>query len=133
LPYPDNEFDLVISLSSMHQWKNPEKTFPEIVRVLKRGGSVFISDIRRDQFYLPFYFYVQKMGTSFGKEIAQNLMNGYKASYTVSQIRELLESQGMNRWNIEKNGKWFNIAWLPSESNNSELSEISSGKQGRKK
>lgn len=127
LPYQDNEFNLVISLVSMHQWKNPEKTFPEIVRVIKRGGSVFISDIRRDQFYLPFYFYAQKMGSSFGKEIGQNLMNGYKASYTVSQIKELLDSQGMNSWNVEKSGMWFNITWMPTESNKSDLTQVSSG------
>jgi ubiquinone/menaquinone biosynthesis C-methylase UbiE len=135
LPFPDNEFELVISLSSMHQWKNPEKTLPEIVRVLKRGGSVFISDIRRDQFYLPFYFYAQKMGSSFGKEVTQNLINGYKASYTVAQVKELLESQGLNRWNVQSNGKWFNIGWMPSESNNSEYTQVSSseksGEQGK--
>ena len=130
LPYPDNEFDLVISLLSMHQWKNPEKTFSEIIRVMKRGGSVFISDIRRDQFYLPYYFFAQKMGSSFGKEITQNLVNGYKASYTVSQIKELLESQGMNSWNVEKKGKWLNIIWMPTESNISELTGISSDESG---
>jgi ubiquinone/menaquinone biosynthesis C-methylase UbiE len=133
LPYPDNEFELVFSLISMHQWKNPEKTLPEIMRVIKRGGSVFISDIRRDQFYLPFYFFAQKMGSSFGKEIAKNLANGYKASYTVSQIREILESQGMNHWNIEKNGKWFDITWISSDSNNPDSSEVSSGEDGGKR
>lgn len=130
LPFPDNEFELVMSLSSMHQWKNPGKTLLEIVRVLKRGGSVFVSDIRRDQFYMPFYFFAQKMGSSFGKEITQNLINGYKASYTVAQVKELLESLGLNRWNVASNGKWFNITWMPSESNNSEYTQVSSREEG---
>ena len=129
LPYPDNEFDLVFSLISMHQWKNPEKTFPEIIRVLKRGGTVFVSDIRRDQFYMPFYFFAQKMGSSFGKEIAQNLINGYKASYTAAQVKEILESQGINSWNIDKEGKWLNITWMPSESNDSGLTQVSTDEE----
>lgn len=127
LPFPDNEFDLVISLSSMHQWKDPEKTLPEISRVLKTGGSVFISDFRREQLYLPFYFFVQKISSAFGKEIGQNLMAAFKASYSTSQVREMLERLGMDGWSVEKNGKWFNIISLSSNTGEPKLTEMSTG------
>ena len=109
LPFPDNEFDLVISLASMHQWKDPEKTLQEIPRVLKDGGSVFISDFRREQLYLPFYFFARKIGSTFGKEIGQNLIEAYKASYHTSQVKDMIERLGLDDWNVEKDGKWFYV------------------------
>ena len=130
LPFPDNEFDLVISLSSMHQWKNPEKTLPEIARVIKENGTVFISDFRREQFYLPFYFFARGMGSSYGSEIGQNLLAGYKASYTTSRIRDLLDERELDGWEIEKSGKRFIIMSSPSGSNKSlsgDVTEIEKG------
>lgn len=130
LPYPDREFDLVISLSSMHQWKNPEKTLPEIARVVKDNGAVFISDFRREQFFLPFYFFARGMGSSYGSEIGRNLLAGYKASYTTSRIKELLEEQRLDGWEIEKRGKWFYITTPISRSNNPESAGVTEPEKG---
>jgi ubiquinone/menaquinone biosynthesis C-methylase UbiE len=120
LPFPDNEFDLVISLSSLHQWRNPEKTFTDIARVLKDEGTIFISDFQRKRFFMPFYFFAQKIGSSFGKEIGQNLMAAYRASYTTKQVAEILEKLGLDTWEVEKNGRWFDIISPPSEHNDSD-------------
>lgn len=117
LPFPDNEFDLVISLFSMHQWKDPEKTLGEISRVVREDGTVFISDIRREQFYLPFYFFARRMRSLYGNEIGENLLAGYKASFTTTQIRELLEEYRFDGWDVEKSGKWFFIRTATSGSN----------------
>lgn len=114
LPFPDNEFDAVISLSSIHQWKNPEKTFLEIERVRKKDGIVFLSDFRREQFFLPYYFFVRKMRSAFGKEVGSNLRSAFKASYTTSQIREILKGTGLTDWTVDKNGKWFQIISQPA-------------------
>ena len=85
IPFPDNEFDLVLSLSSMHQWKNPRKTLPEIARVVKGSGRVFISDFRREQFYLPFYFFARRMGSLYGNEIGGNLLGVVLNNINISQ------------------------------------------------
>jgi ubiquinone/menaquinone biosynthesis C-methylase UbiE len=47
LPFPDREFDLVISTLSFHHWKQPEKALDEIYRVLREGGEAWIYDIPR--------------------------------------------------------------------------------------
>lgn len=130
LPFPDNEFDLVMSLSSMHQWKNPEKTLQEIARVIKDEGTVFISDFRREQFYLPFYFFANRMASSYGNEIGQNLLAAYKASFATSQIRELLEQQRLGGWETTKGGKWFYVTTPIQESNNPESAEVVEKKKG---
>ncbi len=47
LPFPDTEFDLVISTLSFHHWKQPEKALDEIYRVLREGGEAWIYDVPR--------------------------------------------------------------------------------------
>jgi ubiquinone/menaquinone biosynthesis C-methylase UbiE len=47
LPFPDREFDLVISTLSFHHRKQPEKALDEIYRVLREGGEAWIYDIPR--------------------------------------------------------------------------------------
>jgi len=42
IPYPDNEFEVVISLWVVEHLKNPEKVFLELKRVLKPGGKMLL-------------------------------------------------------------------------------------------
>jgi ubiquinone/menaquinone biosynthesis C-methylase UbiE len=44
LPFADGSFDMVVSCSSFHYWREPEKALVEITRVLKPGGRVVITD-----------------------------------------------------------------------------------------
>ena len=48
LPFDDNTFEAVFTNGSLHEWANPCGAFDEIWRVLKPGGSYFISDLRRN-------------------------------------------------------------------------------------
>ncbi|MGI6109459.1 MAG: class I SAM-dependent methyltransferase, partial [Eubacteriaceae bacterium] len=44
LPYLDNSFDIVVSTTSFHHYKQPEKVMSEVRRVLKSGGLFVICD-----------------------------------------------------------------------------------------
>lgn len=46
-PFKDNSFDVVISRSSLGYWKDKDRSFDEILRVLKPGSYFFICDIRK--------------------------------------------------------------------------------------
>jgi ubiquinone/menaquinone biosynthesis C-methylase UbiE len=48
MQFSDALFDLLISRSTIHHWRNPAKAFQEIYRILKPGGVAIIHDIRRD-------------------------------------------------------------------------------------
>ncbi len=48
LPFPDAEFDLVVSTLSFHHWKQPEKALDEIYRVTREGGEAWIYDVPRE-------------------------------------------------------------------------------------
>ncbi len=45
LPFPENEFDLVVSTLSMHHWPDPVRGLAEIRRVLKPTGQAYIYDV----------------------------------------------------------------------------------------
>jgi ubiquinone/menaquinone biosynthesis C-methylase UbiE len=44
LPFADHSFDLVVSSLSLHHWDRPEAAVPELARVLRPGGRVYIYD-----------------------------------------------------------------------------------------
>lgn len=113
LPFADDTFDAVVSLLSLHRWKNPRAIFTEIERVRKKGSLTLISDFRRDQAFLPFYTFVQQTRFAMGKEIAVNLLNSFKASYTVEEIEEVIKAAGLSGWQLEKNGRLLTVKSPP--------------------
>jgi ubiquinone/menaquinone biosynthesis C-methylase UbiE len=46
LPYPDQSFDLIITSMSQHHWTDVEGALPELRRVLRTGGRLWIYDAR---------------------------------------------------------------------------------------
>jgi ubiquinone/menaquinone biosynthesis C-methylase UbiE len=62
LPFPDREFDLVLTTLSFHHWKQPEKGLDEIYRVLREGGEAWIYDVPRDFNKTMFAYMEDKYG-----------------------------------------------------------------------
>jgi ubiquinone/menaquinone biosynthesis C-methylase UbiE len=62
LPFPDAEFDLVISTLSFHHWKQPEKALDEIYRVLREGGEAWIYDVPRQMDRAAWEYLKQRYG-----------------------------------------------------------------------
>jgi len=48
LPFADQTFDLVVSTSSLHHWRNPARGIRECFRVTAPGGQCWICDLRTD-------------------------------------------------------------------------------------
>lgn len=88
MPFNDGSFDAVFTNGSLHEWSNPKDTFSEIWRVLKKGGRVFISDLRRDMLFLLKWFL---MINTKPKEIRPGLITSINAAYTLDELRELIK------------------------------------------
>ena len=88
MPFDDEEFDAVFTNGSLHEWSDPGNTFNEIWRVLKKGGRVFISDLRRDMFFLIKWFLWINTKP---KEIRPGLITSINAAYTPDEFKELIK------------------------------------------
>ena len=88
MPFEDEKFDAVFTNGSLHEWSKPKNTLNEIWRVLKKGGSVFISDLRRDMFFLIKWFLWINTKP---KEIRPGLITSINAAYTPDELKELVK------------------------------------------
>ena len=88
MPFDDAAFDAVFTNGSLHEWADPRAIFDEIGRVLKPGGRVFISDLRRDVIAPARWFLW--LGTS-PKEIRPGLITSLNAAYTPDELPALIK------------------------------------------
>lgn len=88
MPFADKTFDAVISAGSLHEWEKPAQIFNEMYRVLKDGGRIFVSDLKRDSSLLV------KMLMSLTVKPA-SMRSGLKSSlcaaYTTSEIKVIIQ------------------------------------------
>jgi ubiquinone/menaquinone biosynthesis C-methylase UbiE len=88
MPFEDEKCDAVFTNGSLHEWSDPESTFNEIWRVLKKGGRVFISDLRRDILFLIKWL---TWITTKPKEIRPSLITSINLTYTPDEFKELVK------------------------------------------
>jgi len=100
IPLEDESFDAVFTNGSLHEWSNPKDTFNEIWRVLKKGGRVFISDLRRDMFFLIKWILWISVKP---KGIRPGLITSINAAYTPDELRELLKATRLSNCHVSGN------------------------------
>ena len=87
MPFDEESFDSVISNGSLHEWENPIKVFDEVWRVLRPGGRYCITDLRRD---VGTFKRTMVYASTRPKQMRPGLLSSLDASYTLSEITELL-------------------------------------------
>jgi ubiquinone/menaquinone biosynthesis C-methylase UbiE len=88
MPFDNTMFDAVFTNGSLHEWADPKNTLNEIWRVLKKGGMIFISDLRRDMvILLKWFLYIATKP----KEIRPGLISSINAAYTPDELKELIK------------------------------------------
>jgi ubiquinone/menaquinone biosynthesis C-methylase UbiE len=87
LPFADASFDAAFTNGSLHEWANPRATFDEMWRVVKPGGRLFVSDLRRDMMLLARWFLY--LATK-PREIRPGLVTSIDAAYTHAELEGLL-------------------------------------------
>jgi ubiquinone/menaquinone biosynthesis C-methylase UbiE len=99
MPFDSESFDAVFSNGSMHEWVEPLKVFHEINRVLKPGGVFCISDMRRDVNTLLKWL-IYSMAKP--REIKPGFITSLNASYTVEEMRALLDRSDLKYGAVKK-------------------------------
>ena len=87
LPFEDNAFDAAFTSRSLHEWLNPGTIFTEFWRVLKPGGRLYVSDLRRDLSRSARNFLEQRVQSEL---ILESLRASIGAAYTTADVTSLL-------------------------------------------
>jgi ubiquinone/menaquinone biosynthesis C-methylase UbiE len=73
IPFPDDHFTVVVSVSSYHHWADPEAGLKEIIRVLSAAGRVHIVEAAKEKGH--------GLDEESAEELAQTLLDvGYATS-----------------------------------------------------
>jgi len=78
------KYDLVYSTYTLHHWDDPKGVIRILLGTLKDGGALFIHDLRR-----AWWLYCLPIQNGFFYSI--------RASYRASEIREMIESMGIEQ------------------------------------
>jgi ubiquinone/menaquinone biosynthesis C-methylase UbiE len=100
IPFEQKTFDAVFTNGSLHEWSAPQKTFNEFWRILKPGGRIFISDLRRNMpALIKWFLWIN----SKPKEIRPGLITSIKAAYTPGELKELIKGTKLSKCEVTAN------------------------------
>jgi ubiquinone/menaquinone biosynthesis C-methylase UbiE len=101
MPFPDDEFDFVVSSGSLHHWEEPLPVFNEIARVLKPNGGCLIRDSKRLGAGGARLF-AWAIGLTLPADFRQHYWGSIRSSYTAAELQDILSRSHLQSWRIEE-------------------------------
>lgn len=95
MPYPDLEFDMVISNSLVHHLPDPLSFFREIKRLVRPNGGILIRDLIRPENERIVDDLVAKIGGDYDLHQQQLFSDSLKAALTLTEVQELIDRVGL--------------------------------------
>jgi ubiquinone/menaquinone biosynthesis C-methylase UbiE len=95
MPYPDLEFDMVVSNSLVHHLPDPLSLFQEISRLVKIDGAILIRDLIRPDNDLIVNELVAKFGGDYDKHQQQLFHDSLQAALTLAEVQEIIDRVGL--------------------------------------
>jgi ubiquinone/menaquinone biosynthesis C-methylase UbiE len=95
IPYPDLEFDMVVSNSLVHHLAEPLVLFKEISRLVKPDGAILIRDLIRPESEEGVNELVAKFGGDYDRQQQQLFGDSLKAALTTAEVKDLIDRAGL--------------------------------------
>ena len=113
MPYPDLEFDMVISNSLVHHIPDPLSLFQEIKRLVRPGGAILIRDLIRPESDDIVNELVAKIGKEYDTYQQQLFRDSLNAALTLVEVQDMIDRVGLAQvelaqsselhWTIKRN------------------------------
>jgi ubiquinone/menaquinone biosynthesis C-methylase UbiE len=116
LPLLNNSLNFAVSTLSLHHWVHPLVGLEEIYRVLRPGGRLLLFDLRRDP--MRIFFWLLRFGQA--RVVPEPLrrvgepLGSIQASYTPSEIQDLLRQTPFGKGRIEEGMGWV-FVWATKD------------------
>jgi ubiquinone/menaquinone biosynthesis C-methylase UbiE len=101
LPYPNWEFDTVISNSLVHHLPDPQSFFQQVARLVKPNGAVLIRDLLRPDSLAEIDRLVTEAG-DYGPRQNQLFRDSLAAAFTLAEIQDLVAAAGMTDYQLSQ-------------------------------
>lgn len=97
MPYPDLEFDMLISNSLVHHLPDPLFFFQELKRLVRPGGAILIRDLIRPDSDTTVNSLVASIGTEYDQHQQQLFRDSLKAGLTIAEVQDLIDQVGLSQ------------------------------------
>jgi len=107
IPFDASAFDAAFTTGSMHEWAEPKATFEELWRILRPGGRLFISDLRRDMNRLIRWLISINAKPDV---MRRGFATSVNAAYTPKELRELIADTSLRYCVVKGNPVGLRLA-----------------------
>lgn len=114
--FPNESYDIVICVGSLHHWRDPLRVFNEIFRVLKQGGEVWIHDTladAADEDIDECHCLYRKMQPSLFMRVLIGVLfpkSGIRfGAYSKGELEEIIKSTKFETYEFKKDGVFIII------------------------
>lgn len=105
LPFDGETFQLVYSINGLHRMEHPVETICEMYRVLKPGGKIILSDLRRDLIEDFTDYRIKELQSVQNADwMIKNFLNSWGASYTLAETEQLMKEAQIPSFQVAEDG-----------------------------
>lgn len=105
LPFDGETFQLVYSINALHRMEHPVETIREMYRVLKPGGKMILSDLRRDLIENFADYRIKELQSVQDADwMIKNFLNSWGASYTLAETEQLMKEAQIPSFKVAEDG-----------------------------
>lgn len=105
LPFEEETFQFVYSINTLHRMEHPVETIREMYRVLKLGGKMILSDLRRDLIEDFADYRIKELQSLQNAEwMIKNFLNSWGASYTLAETEQLMKKAQIPNFKVAEDG-----------------------------
>lgn len=91
MPYPDLEYDMIISNSLVHHLPDPLSFFQEVKRLIKPGGAILIRDLIRPETNEQIEDLLSQFAHNYDSRQQELFRDSLKAALTIAEVQTLLD------------------------------------------
>ncbi|MBD0345792.1 MAG: class I SAM-dependent methyltransferase [Coleofasciculus sp. Co-bin14] len=95
LPYPEGQFDMVISNSLIHHLPDPLPFLKELKRVLKPNGAILLRDLIRPPSEEVINTLVEGIGAEYDEHQKMLFRDSLHAAFTLDEVNQLISDAGL--------------------------------------